>query len=492
MKSMGFEPLVAAANAWDTIADSAPSHNNAPRDKRRQSALGAPHIHGELLKLGFAVAQSTVAKYMAKKGDPSGQGWGTFLRNHMPHIAPMDLFVVPTIDFIQLYVLVIGRLARRELAWINVTAHPTPEWIAQQVTDAFPWNQVPRYLIRDRDGIYGAAVPRRLRAMGLRDKPIAPGSPWQNGYVERLIGTTDGNVSTTTLSYLGRRTCAGSLGSMPSIIMNRGFIGRWTRMPRSIGRLSASVPSHHSLSLAVFIINIVESDFRYTQVPVFSHIWPELRREELSEFIQLPSKLINWKRVLRFSSAAAYVLPQAGPLGPRRASNPSSTMRRIVIAGCCWAPDRTIAAATFCRKHAKSARTLGPRKKAGSTSGRIDIEQLTLRVRIFENGRHHQIGIVIIGHQGRGGVSPCSLDVRDHVCGAIRHLERAECAGARRHVSYPRIGLQEPRALRELLAKVPPSLHAQSKLRQEICAIGKMRRHNETGRDVVVVAGDRT
>ena len=150
---------------------------------------GAPHIHGELLKLGFAVAQSTVAKYMAKKGDPSGQNWGTFLRNHMPHIAAMDLLVVPTISFNLLYVLVIVRLARRELVWINVTAHPTAEWIAQQVTEAFPWNEVPRYLIRDRDGIYGAAVTRRLRAMGIRDKPIAPGSPWQNGYAERLIGT---------------------------------------------------------------------------------------------------------------------------------------------------------------------------------------------------------------------------------------------------------------------------------------------------------------
>jgi transposase InsO family protein len=150
---------------------------------------GAPHIHGELLKLGFAVAQSTVAKYMAKKGDPSGQSWGTFLRNHMPHVAAMDLLVVPTIGLVQLYVLVIVRLARRELVWINVTAHPTAEWIAQQVTEAFPWNEVPRYLIRDRDGIYGAAVTRRLRAMGIRDKPIAPGSPWQNGYAERLIGT---------------------------------------------------------------------------------------------------------------------------------------------------------------------------------------------------------------------------------------------------------------------------------------------------------------
>jgi transposase InsO family protein len=149
---------------------------------------GAPHIHGELLKLGFAVAESTVAKYMAKRGDPSGQSWGTFLRNHMPHIAAMDLFVVPTITFNLLYVLVIVRLARRELVWINVTTHPTAEWIAQQITEAFPWNETPRYLIRDRDGIYGVAVTRRLRAMGIRDKPIAPGSPWQNPYVERLIG----------------------------------------------------------------------------------------------------------------------------------------------------------------------------------------------------------------------------------------------------------------------------------------------------------------
>src|SRR6202048_3325180 len=123
---------------------------------------GAPHIHGELLKLGFAVAQSTVAKYMAKKGDPSGQSWGTFLRNHMPHIAAMDLFVVPTVSFNLLYVLVIVRLARRELVWINVTAHATAEWIAQQITEAFPWNEAPRYLIRDRDGIYVVAVRRCL------------------------------------------------------------------------------------------------------------------------------------------------------------------------------------------------------------------------------------------------------------------------------------------------------------------------------------------
>ena len=120
---------------------------------------GAPHIHGELLRLGFTVAQSTVAKYMAKPDDGrSGQSWGTFLRNHLPHIAGMDLFVVPTIRFVQLYVLVIVRLARRELVWVNVTAHPTADWIAQQITEAFPWDEAPRYLIRDRDGVYGAVV----------------------------------------------------------------------------------------------------------------------------------------------------------------------------------------------------------------------------------------------------------------------------------------------------------------------------------------------
>jgi transposase InsO family protein len=150
---------------------------------------GAPRIYGELLKLGFAVAQSTVAKYMAGKADPFGQRWSSFLRNHSPQIAAMDLFVVPTIGFNLLYVLVIIRLARRELVWLNVTAHPTAEWVAQQITEAFPWTGAPRYLIRDRDAIYGAAVTRRSRAMGIRDKPIAPGSPWQNSFAERLIGS---------------------------------------------------------------------------------------------------------------------------------------------------------------------------------------------------------------------------------------------------------------------------------------------------------------
>ena len=114
---------------------------------------GAPRIHGELLKLGFEVAQASVAKYMVKRWGPPSQGWRTFLRNHAPDIAAMDLFVVPTIGFDLLYVFVVLRLDRRDLVWINVTRHPTAEWIARRITEAFPWNEAPRYLIRDRDHI---------------------------------------------------------------------------------------------------------------------------------------------------------------------------------------------------------------------------------------------------------------------------------------------------------------------------------------------------
>jgi transposase InsO family protein len=150
---------------------------------------GAPRIQGELLKLGFNIAQSTVAKYMVRGKGPSGQSWKTFLRNHAPHTAAMDLFVVPTITFVQLYAFVIVHLARRELVWINVTRRPTSVWVAQQIVEAFPWDKAPRYLIRDRDAVYAEKVLRRIRSMGIRDKPIAPGCPWQNGYAERLIGT---------------------------------------------------------------------------------------------------------------------------------------------------------------------------------------------------------------------------------------------------------------------------------------------------------------
>jgi len=111
------------------------------------------------------------------------------LRNHAPDIAAIDLFVVPTITFGLLYGLVVIRIARRNLVWVNVTGHPTAEWVARQLTEAFPWQEAPQHLVRDRDAVYGGVFLRRLSAMGIRDHPTAPRSPWQNAYAEQLIGS---------------------------------------------------------------------------------------------------------------------------------------------------------------------------------------------------------------------------------------------------------------------------------------------------------------
>jgi hypothetical protein len=150
---------------------------------------GSPRIHGELLKIGIDVGQTTVAKHMARRRGPPSQGWNTFLRNHADGIAAMDLFVVPTISFRLLYGLLVLRHERREIVWLGVTGHPTAEWIARQVTEAFGWETAPRYLLRDRDRVYGDVFVQRVRAMGIRDRPIAARSPWQNGYCERAIGS---------------------------------------------------------------------------------------------------------------------------------------------------------------------------------------------------------------------------------------------------------------------------------------------------------------
>jgi transposase InsO family protein len=150
---------------------------------------GAPRIHGELLKLGIDVGQTTVAKYMTRTRRPPSQGWKTFLSNHADGIASMDMFVVPTASFRLLYGLLILQHARRELVWLNVTAHPNAQWIAQQLTEAYGWREAPKYLIRDRDSAYGETFIRRGRSMGIRDRPTSARSPWQNGYAERLIGS---------------------------------------------------------------------------------------------------------------------------------------------------------------------------------------------------------------------------------------------------------------------------------------------------------------
>jgi transposase InsO family protein len=150
---------------------------------------GAPRIHGELLKLGIDISQATVAKYMVRRRGAPSPTWRTFLRNHAAGIAAIDMFVVASASFRLLYVTVILAHERRRIIHTAVTQHPTAAWLSRQVTEAFPWDTAPRYLLRDRDGSYGAYFCNRVEAMGITEVITAPRSPWQNAYTERVIGS---------------------------------------------------------------------------------------------------------------------------------------------------------------------------------------------------------------------------------------------------------------------------------------------------------------
>jgi hypothetical protein len=130
--------------------------------------------------LGFEVAQSTVSKYMARPSKLPSQPWKTFLRNHAEAIAAIDMCVVPTLTSDLLFAFLVLGHGRRQLLWFEVTRHPTAEWLARQITEAFPWTSAPAYLVRDNDRAYGHVFTSRVRAMGIRDRPISPQSPWQN------------------------------------------------------------------------------------------------------------------------------------------------------------------------------------------------------------------------------------------------------------------------------------------------------------------------
>ncbi len=150
---------------------------------------GAPRIHGELLKLGIRVSEATVSKYMPHRRKPPSQTWRSFLDNHVDTLVSVDFFTVPTVFFDVLFVFVVLAHRRRQIVHVNVTANPSAQWTAQQIVNAFPWDTAPRYMLRDRDGIYGAKFRNRMKNMGVNEVLIAARSPWQNPYVERVIGT---------------------------------------------------------------------------------------------------------------------------------------------------------------------------------------------------------------------------------------------------------------------------------------------------------------
>ena len=159
------------------------------RMSRENATWGSPRIQSELALLGYTVDQSTVAKYMCRHRKPPSQTWRTFLENHIRDIAAIDFFVVPTVRFQLLYCLVVLRHDRRRVVHFNVTAHPTARWTDQQVIEAFPFDEAPRFVIRDHDGIYGVDFRERVKHMGIEEVVIAYRSPWQSPYVERLIGS---------------------------------------------------------------------------------------------------------------------------------------------------------------------------------------------------------------------------------------------------------------------------------------------------------------
>jgi len=156
---------------------------------RANPLWGAPRVHGELAKLGISISQAAVSKYMIRRHKPPCQTWRSFLDNHVEDLVSIDFFTLPTATFRILFVFIILRHDRRRIVHFNVTEHPSAEWTAQQIVDAFPWDTAPRYMLRDRDGIYGPYFKRRVAGLDIEQVPTAPRSPWQSPYVERVIGS---------------------------------------------------------------------------------------------------------------------------------------------------------------------------------------------------------------------------------------------------------------------------------------------------------------
>jgi transposase InsO family protein len=240
------------------------------RMSKENPLWGAPRIHGELLKLGFEIAESSVSKYMIRRRGPPSQTWRTFLRSHAEGIAAIDLCVVPTATFERLFAFLVVGHGRRELLWFAVTRNPTAEWLAQQIVEAFPWNTAPTYLVRDNDGAYGHAFTSRVRAMGIRDRPIAPRSPWQNPYAERLIGTLRRDCLDHILIF-GERHLHRVL-TLYSLYYNetRTHLGLSKDVP--LGRAIPAIGDRHRHASSIWIASSLRADMifgkdTYTKCP---------------------------------------------------------------------------------------------------------------------------------------------------------------------------------------------------------------------------------
>jgi putative transposase len=174
---------------------------------REISTWGAPRIHGELVKLGIDIGETSVSKYMLRCRRAPSQSWRTFLENHISQLVSVDFFTVPTLRFQVLYVFLVLAHDRRRVIHFNVTAHPTAEWTGQQLRNAFPYSQLPRYLLRDRDAIFGHNFREQVRDMGIEEVLSTPRSPWQRAYVERVIGSVRRECLDHVIAFDERSLC---------------------------------------------------------------------------------------------------------------------------------------------------------------------------------------------------------------------------------------------------------------------------------------------
>ena len=210
---------------------------------RANPSWGSPRIQSELRKLGIDVAKSTVEKYRIRPRKPPSPTWRAFLANHMGELVSLDFFTVSTVRFHVLFVLILLAHDRRRIVHFNITQDPTARWTAQQLVEAFPWDSAPRFLLRDRDGVYGADFRRRVQSMGMKEVIIAARSPWQTSYVERMIGST---AATQDILHSARCNCdapkSRSLAQTPQAAIRFAFIRSSRALTRAAARSMTTCP----------------------------------------------------------------------------------------------------------------------------------------------------------------------------------------------------------------------------------------------------------
>ena len=268
---------------------------------RENPLWGAPRIHGGLLKLGTEIGETSVRKYIVRQRRPPSQTWRTFLENHLKSMVSVDFLVVPTIRFQIFYVFLVLAHERRRIVHFAVTAHPTAEWTAQQLREAFPWDSAPRYLLRDRDRIFGHEFVEQVKAMGIKQVLSRPRSPWQRAYVERVIGSIRRECldhvivfNEVRLNYHLQKFCDYYHRSRTHLSLQKGH-------PRTAACPSSGSWADHLHTRSWWSASSVRTSRRVTKSKAGQ---PPRPKQSLSSQARLQRSRENWRPLSRFMSPA--------------------------------------------------------------------------------------------------------------------------------------------------------------------------------------------